>query len=219
MIEHDVTDELHRTACAECRGVWADLERISAEARALPTLTPTRDLWAGIESRLDRAAGASSARPERARTHWMPRAWLGVPALRLATAASLLVAATASLTWWATTRGEGAPSPVAAIGGPADPGPAATAPATPVSLAGDFGQMDREIAELQRMVAERRAELDPATLAVLERNLALIDQAIAESRTALAGDPASRFLVTQLARSYGSKLTLLRGIATLPAGT
>lgn len=219
MIEHDVTDELHRTACAECRGVWADLERISAEARALPTLSPSRDLWAGIEARLGGAAGVAPTRPDRQPRYWIPRAWPGVPALRLATAASLLVAATASLTWWAATRGVDPETPVAGIFAPSDAGSAGTSAATPVSLAGDFGQMDREIAELQRMVAERRAELDPTTLAVLERNLALIDQAISESRTALAGDPASRFLVTQLARSYGSKLTLLRGIATLPAGT
>ena len=79
--------------------------------------------------------------------------------------------------------------------------------------------LDREIATLQAIVDDRRSALDPRTVAVLEENLALIDRAIAESRAALAADPASRFLATQFARAYTSKLTLLRDAATLPAGT
>ena len=79
--------------------------------------------------------------------------------------------------------------------------------------------MDREIAAMQTILAGRRGELDAATIAVLESNLALIDRAIAESRAALAADPASQFLAAQFARAYTSKLTLLRDAATLPAGT
>jgi hypothetical protein len=50
MTEHDLINESHRAACAECRAAWAELESISAEARALPQLTPSRDLWAGSPS-------------------------------------------------------------------------------------------------------------------------------------------------------------------------
>ena len=49
--------------------------------------------------------------------------------------------------------------------------------------------------------------------------LAVIDQAIRESRAAFLQDPASRFLAVRLARSYTSKLTVLRDMATLPTGT
>ena len=79
-------------------------------------------------------------------------------------------------------------------------------------------QMDREIATLQTIVSERRGELDPKTIEVLERNLALIDTAITEARAALDADPASQFLAQQFTRAYTSKLTLLRGAAQLPAG-
>ena len=79
--------------------------------------------------------------------------------------------------------------------------------------------MDREIAALEDLLGERRAELDAQTVEVLERNLAVIDAAIAESRAALAADPASQFLAQRFARAYTSKLTLLRGAAQLPAGT
>ena len=40
----------------------------------------------------------------------------------------------------------------------------------------------------------------------------------AESRAALMKDPASQFLAAQLARSYTTKLTLLRSTATMPVG-
>ena len=79
--------------------------------------------------------------------------------------------------------------------------------------------MDVEIRAMQSLLNERRAELDPNTIAVLEKSLTLIDQAISESRAALLSDPASQFLAAQLARSYSTKLTLLRSTATMPMGS
>ena len=53
-----------------------------------------------------------------------------------------------------------------------------------------------EIAKLRAIVKQRRAQLDPKTVAVLEQSIAVIDSAIAQSRAALAKDPASGFLAT-----------------------
>lgn len=78
---------------------------------------------------------------------------------------------------------------------------------------------DREIMRLRAIVRERRAQLDPATVAVLERSIAVIDSAIAQSRAALARDSASAFLATQLNRSLEKKVELLRLTAQLPART
>ena len=86
------------------------------------------------------------------------------------------------------------------------------------SFSSSVTQMDREIATLETILTERRSELDPQTVEVLERNLAVIDAAIAEARDALAADPASQFLAQRFTRAYTSKLTLLRGAAQLPAG-
>ena len=52
---------------------------------------------------------------------------------------------------------------------------------------------------------------------MLERNLELIDRAIAESRDALQRDPASEFLADQLARAMTKKVAILRTVALLPA--
>jgi len=78
---------------------------------------------------------------------------------------------------------------------------------------------DREISKLRTIVKSRRAQLDPATIAVLEQSIAVIDSAIAQSRAALAKDPASGFLATQLNHSLEKKVELLRTAAMLPART
>ena len=96
---------------------------------------------------------------------------------------------------------------------------------------------DREIAHLQTIVRERHSLLDTATIAVIQRNLAIIDSAIAQSRAALAAelakqhnrridvhcdetdDPNSRFLNEQLNSVLGQKVELLRTAALLPART
>jgi hypothetical protein len=78
---------------------------------------------------------------------------------------------------------------------------------------------DHEIATLRGIVRERRSELDPKTLSVLEHNIQIIDDAIAQSRAALARDPRSRFLGEQLDDALDKKLELLRTAALLPART
>jgi hypothetical protein len=76
---------------------------------------------------------------------------------------------------------------------------------------------DREIERLRAAMQQRRGELDSTTVAVIEENLALIDRAIAESRSALARDPRSGFLIQQLTNALDRKVELLRTVATLPA--
>ncbi|CAN5799021.1 hypothetical protein BH11GEM2_BH11GEM2_20970 [soil metagenome] len=76
-----------------------------------------------------------------------------------------------------------------------------------------------EISKLRQIVKERRAQLDPSTVAVLEPSIAVMDSAIAQSRAALKKDPASGFLATQLNHSLEKKVELLRTAALLPART
>ncbi len=211
---HDVENELHRATCAECSALWTELENISAEASRLPLLTPSRDLWDDIEARIVTV-------PRR-----LP--FYRTQTFRLAVAASLLVAVSSGVTYQLATSNAPAavtaaatdatePTDASAITPSAEEDDEATATHL-ASFSASVTQMERDIAALQTIVSERRAELDPRTVAVLEANLKLIDTAIAESRAALAADPASQFLSAQYTRAYTSKLTLLREAATLPAG-
>ena len=206
--------DAHRLGCAACAALVADLRAIVRDAAALPTLSPAHDLWSGIATRIEArvvpidgrhtnefmAASPSATAPFRA------------PALRrLALAASVLMAVTSGVTYTLTRRADA---------------PAASTVRNPAAVAGTVraasrpsaeATFDREIATLRQIVDERRAELDPRTVGILDKNLQLIDSAIAESKAALAKDPASGFLAQQLTQAYDSKLQLLRGVATLPA--
>ena len=84
------------------------------------------------------------------------------------------------------------------------------------TLAADY---DREILRLQRLIDERRNQLDPVTVAIIEKNLKVIDTAITECKKAIASDPASGFLIESLNQSLRSKVELMRTAALLPSRT
>lgn len=86
--------ETHAAGCAECRLLLEDIGTIRDEAAALPTLTPSRDLWAGIAERID----APVIPLERKRsTIVVRRTWM-----RPAIAAAALVVFTAGITYSVT---------------------------------------------------------------------------------------------------------------------
>jgi hypothetical protein len=242
-LEHDLDAgtraalERHAAGCARCTALVADLASIRREAASLPELMPSRDLWPEIEARIQ-APVISLETPRtaarRSRSFW----WMG------ATAAGL-VAVTASITYYATSHVTPAP-PMAALNpavvddsdttepervtepeatlasetkrtnaqrGARQSGPAST----PSGAAEEASEYSRDVAQLRAVLTQRRGELDSTTVAVLEKNLELIDRAIAESRAALQRDPASEFLADQLARAMTKKVAILRTAALLPA--
>jgi anti-sigma factor RsiW len=95
---------------------------------------------------------------------------------------------------------------------------AAPAPAGRAVVA-NFGaeRYDHAIADLQAVLTEHRNELDPRTIEVLERNLAIIDEAIEQARRALAADPASSYLHGHIAENMKRKYELLRRAASAVA--
>lgn len=77
----------------------------------------------------------------------------------------------------------------------------------------------KEIEMLQKIVKERKTQLDSSTVAIIEKNLQIIDAAIEQSRAALKKDPASMLLSEQLTHALDNKVELLRTAAMLPAST
>jgi len=225
--------ERHLAECASCAEVLAELRAIASEAATLPLLAPSRDLWAGIESRISTPVTHLGAAPSVVRRA-PRRPW------QFALAATALIAATAGTTYLVTTRG-GAAAPVLGVAtqsarrdadSTATPATAvATAPrVTPAALPPSNVALvsrpkrelsaarvyDHEISLLDSLVRTRRGSLDPKTVAIIEKNLKIIDKAITESRAALAKDPNSPLLSNQLDNVLGSKVELLRTIAFLP---
>ena len=259
--------ESHMKECVRCAGLVRDLNRIRTEAAALPDLVPSRDLWAGIESRI--AAPVIPLAPREQNTkRFAP--WM-------AAAAAALIVSTAGITYVLTSssirsnqpsrvalapapasQAQAAESSVATPSGESSPSattseaagertgsPASSESGSPAGNSGSVRTVSaprvagaqmasrqpdlrgmgseevygREITMLQRIVSDRKTQLDSSTVAIIERNLRIIDAAIAQSKAALAKDPASLMLSEQLTRALDKKVELLRTAALLPAST
>ena len=191
----------HAAVCARCRSLVTELESVRAAAAALPVLHPSRDLWSGIHARIrsESASRRPSSAVARAQSRWFGPQW----ANRYAAVAAALVVMSVGLTFTATKWWIGHNPTVVASGdtGRARIDTSAPLVATPVSN-GDPATSeflyDHQITALHQILQQRRTQLDPKTVAVLDRNLAIIDSAIVQSRAALAQDPASAFLAGQL---------------------
>ncbi len=69
------------------------------------------------------------------------------------------------------------------------------------------------VRELEETLAGAMAELAPETAALIQDNLRVIDEAIRESRAALAADPGNRDVLPFLASMYEKKLDVLQQIS------
>jgi cation diffusion facilitator CzcD-associated flavoprotein CzcO len=85
-----------------------------------------------------------------------------------------------------------------------------TSPTTVQRVSDDYERLDRELAST---LAASRDRLQPETVEKVERNLAIIDAAIAEIRQALAEDPGNDALLQLLKASYGQKSALVRQVS------
>lgn len=97
--------------------------------------------------------------------------------------------------------------------------PAVTTNPTSLGSAQADAQYAKEISTLEAMINSPNSGLDPATVQVVKRNLQVIDDAIAQSKAALAKDPASPLLYDQVTRAMGKKVELLRTMASLSSST
>ena len=88
--------ETHAAVCTDCRQLLEDIGTIRDEAAALPTLTPSRDLWAGIADRIE----APVIPFEKKRSTIVVRRTWARPAI----AAAALVVFTAGITYTITSR-------------------------------------------------------------------------------------------------------------------
>jgi len=91
-----------------------------------------------------------------------------------------------------------------------NPAPDTAAPEQAALATFDATQVESEIAELRTALERGRDRLDPRTVEVLERNLALIHQATQDAKAALAADPANAALQSYFASNVHRKLDLMR---------
>jgi hypothetical protein len=227
--------EAHLRDCAHCAGVLNDLKRVVARAQASGQAArpPQAELWAGIAERIDaRRAPAATADLHspvgkvaafrgRASRHFA----FTLP--QLAAAAALVAAVSGGIVWRVA---QPVAQPFRAASGTADPAVTAepeAADAEPDAAYAYGGnvrietvgladaQYDAAVADLEKALKAGRSRLDPSTIAIVEHNLQIIDQAIGQAREALVGDPANTYLSSHLVEARRRKLDLLRRATAL----
>lgn len=202
--------DVHLAGCAACRGALEELRRVVARAQTLADRPPATDLWPGIAARIGVSSGGRGHSPvvSLAERRAARRLVFSIPqAVAAGVALMLLSGGTA---WLLLHQRSGTVPPIT-TSTPAPPVPEGTTVGWPTAES----RYDVAIRELEQSLASGRGQLDSTTVRVLEKNLAVIDRAIAQARTALAADPASLYLNQHLADTMRRKLELLRRASTL----
>lgn len=195
--------EAHLTTCAACGRTLDELRRVVARAGALEDRPPAKDLWNGVARRIGVTVPANVIDiTEKRRRRF---AYTGP---QLAAAAMLLVAASGTGVW-ALMQQNAQPTTVATQ-------PVVSSPASPIAWVDSTQRVfDASVAELRQVLETGRDQLDTATVRILEENLRIVDQAIAQARAALAADPGSAYLSSHLVHTMRMKLELLRRVQSI----
>jgi hypothetical protein len=193
--------ELHLEQCEPCRRLADDLARIRESAASLEPLTPPDRVWLQIAGRLRQEGRIAAPAPAAVASRtFMP----------LALAASLLLIIGASL-YLLYPR---APAP-------ADTTSAGNAPATDAvqGVETEFRlaeqHLQNAINKLQEAAKADDAAIDTQIASTLQKNLEVIDQAIAESRSALRQEPQSVPARDSLFDALKRKVSLLQDTIAL----
>jgi len=206
--------DAHLATCAECRETLDELRRVTDRARELDDRPPTKDLWAGIAARIGSGTAVVSIDSARNR---VPAAGTAGTARRLsfsvpqAIAAGITLVAASSAAMWLSMRTPSAPA-----------GSATQRPSIDLNTSWQppvDSTVDQVVTQMRQMVSQERSRLDTGTVRILEKNLAIIDSAIAEARRALAQDPNNNYLNHHLADTMRRKADLLRRASALGVRT
>jgi putative zinc finger protein len=175
--------EAHLDNCPNCRAELRSLQELLAEAQALPKSI---------------TPPAATWRGIQQRIEGSPRAVvvslssrrsrMRIPLLAAA-AIALMVLSSAVTSLWIKRGSEGQ------------------------GFAASQAEYARVTAELAQKIEQNPAGLTPRTLAILERNLAIVDGAIREAEEALKTDPGDTNLEEMLLARYQQRLELLQRAA------
>jgi len=201
--------EEHLADCMACRRRAEATRALMALASGLPrAVEPARDLWPSIVEKGDIPGFPLVQRATGRRPAWRRYG--------LAAAASLAgVLLLASAVRWLGR--EAGPAPTSTLvterSTSADGLPAQAAGKDELALALEEYAAASKL--LLQALAERRERMPPEARDVLDKNLAVVDQAIAETQAALAAAPSNRSNIWVLANLEQQKLDFLRRVSRL----
>jgi hypothetical protein len=196
----------HLGECAVCRALVDDLLAIRRTAASMPPIDPPAAAWTRIEQAI---ASDRLGQPAPRRLTWPPTraqfAWLGLAAtIILATMVGLRVGLPS--TTISTETGDTAAATDAA-GNPIE------------TVESELRQAEehytKAISGLEQIANEGEGQLDPDTAATLQKSLAVVDQAIDESRAAVRSEPTNESAQTSLLDNFATKIALLQDTVAL----
>jgi hypothetical protein len=197
----------HLESCADCRAAVNDLREIRDLARVLDPRDPPVRSWLRLQRAIALEHGPRvDGRPADAPRTSRRSVWLG-----LAAAAALMLATAAGLRYLTVEAPKPPAADVAASGGNTD----AAAQAVEAELKQAEQHYEKAIQGLETIASSEKGALDPQTAATMQKNLAVIDQAITESRAALRAQPTSAPAQQSLLDSFKAKLALLEDTVAL----
>jgi putative zinc finger protein len=196
--ERNAVDE-HLTSCATCRQLVAELREIKRATSTLELREPQVRVWGRIERaiRLER-----NEQPAGFLTTFKAPYWLAAAALVLATVIGLRFM----------------PGPgrnAADEGGEMSSSARQAAEAIESELRLAESHYENAIKGLEQAANSDQDSLDPRTAATLQKNLAVIDQAISESRAAMRAQPSSEPAKQSLIENFKTKIALLQDTVAL----
>ena len=210
--------ERHLTTCVQCRRMVDELRELTRRVSSLPPLEPPAGAWQRIERDFERSAKLPPSHEATADRHSLGGG--GQPSgedetgdrpvkasrytwmVGLAAAAVLILVTIVGLRYTRSTRAPATTGP-----------PDAQTIASELALAEEHYQ--KAINGLEQIANAEKGTLDPRTAATLQKNLAVIDQAISESRAALKTQPNSEPAQQSLIESFKSKIALLQDTVAL----
>ena len=207
--------EMHLDECADCRALREDLQRIHDAAAALPALEAPDRAWLQIAGRLRQEGRIrESASPARA---WRPNyiGWLAAAAaVILAVAATMMLLVPRGGTPQTAQGGQSA-APAAATASAGNAAAPQSVEAAQSAVDAAQQQFETAIENLEKVAKDNAQALDPATSATIDKNLGIIDQAIADSRAAARAEPANVAARETLFEALRHKVTLLQDTIAL----
>jgi len=214
--------ERHLAECRESRRLIDDFREIRRVAGTLDERQPPARAWARLEraikieqEHLQDASGRGPLRDRGLRSPRSPfRQWIGFAAA----AAVLVVATVAGLRYLMVAPARpNTPATAASTPGSRDDAARTQASAAVVEaeLRAAEEHYDKAIKGLEQIASAEQGALDTNTAATLQKNLAVIDQAINESRAAVIAQPTSEPARESLLESFRSKLALLQDTVAL----
>jgi anti-sigma factor RsiW len=205
--------EIHLDQCEGCRALLRDLERVRDLARSLDRPAPPARVWMQVAGQLRREGMRPAAAAAPSRRHYALAAIAATLMLAVGSSVFLLLPAARSAREGATTR----TSTVAGQG--TAQGNAGAAAAVQESIEEEFRLAEQHyqnaIAKLEDAAKSDQDVIDPQTAAMLQKNLRVIDEAIAESRAALGSQPQSTPARDSLFEALRRKVSLLQDTIAL----